>query len=184
MPHFFSSGQFHFGHDVMDRKTNGHQRQSTPEPLRKQEPTSPPVKQPEFRIVESAYRSIMQQIATREPEQGGVLLGLEQDSIITHFEFDNTGHRTSVLYVPDAHRINVLLAKYRDCNLTCLGVVHSHPSGVRRLSAGDLRWARISFENPRNAGNSRILMPLVVDGEFLPFMVTREAVQPAKLVVL
>lgn len=140
---------------------------------------------PGIRMTESVRRTLFQELGSRRPEQGGILLGpADEETLVTHFVFDDIGRRTAVSYTPDAAFLNRTIRQFRKCGLTCVGICHSHPRRTRRLSTGDLEWARVSFANPRNKDNAQIFMPIFCDGVLYPYVVTRHAVLDAEIQIV
>ncbi len=138
-----------------------------------------------IRMTGSVRDQLDSELGTRRPEQGGILLGpADEELLATHFIFDRSGRRTSVSYTPDAAFLNRTIRRFKSCQMACIGICHSHPSATRRLSTGDLEWARVSFANPRNRSNSRIFMPIFCDGELFPYLVTRSEVLDAEIQIV
>ena len=124
-------------------------------------------------MAQSCYQHVIRELTTREPEAGGLLLGPEGHSSVTHFVLDETGHGTAASFTFDHERLNALLRQHRAVKLEGKGLVHSHPRGCTHLSEGDLIYARKLLGNPKNDA-SEVLMPLVVDGSLHPYVVYRD----------
>lgn len=132
-----------------------------------------------FRINRSVLDEIYQEIGTRHAEYGGVLGGDRQNGTVEHFYFDTSAHRSGATYSPNADLLNQLFAeKWNPKNINLLGFVHSHPSGFRQPSTGDLRYAeRILKAIPEL---NRLLLPIVISEadtgtfELLPFAIIRQ----------
>lgn len=140
---------------------------------------------PRIRMTESVRRVVFDELGSRHPEQGGILLGpADEETLATHFVFDHIGHRTSVSYTPDADFLNRTIRQFKKCGMTCIGICHSHPRRTKRLSTGDLQWARVSFANPRNKENAQIFMPIFCGGVLYPYIVTRNAVLDAEIQIV
>jgi proteasome lid subunit RPN8/RPN11 len=116
---------------------------------------------------------VLRELTSRPPEAGGLLLGPRDHRAVTHFVLDETGAGTPASFTFDHERLNALLAPLLAAGLDVKGLVHSHPDGCDRLSAGDLAYARRLLRNPRNDAEA-VLMPIVVAGTLLPFVVRRE----------
>ncbi len=147
----------------------------------------------ELRITQRVLDEIRRTIGRSRPEQGGMLGGRLEDGIVTEFYFDESARRSGGAYSPDVETVNILLREeWNPAGIRLLGFVHSHPSGVERLSSGDLTYAKKILE--RNSDLERLLLPLVMAEpdseifELLPFAVVRngdgvEVVEP-KLAVI
>lgn len=135
-------------------------------------------------ICTKAYRRIMDQLAQKPPEDGGFLLGpKDSPHVITHFLPDREGIKTAVSYKPDATRYNGWLARlngvFREVDVAGLafqGVVHSHPSGLITPSAGDLVFAGATFSRAKNAAAESFFLPIVCNGLFHPYAVSRDLI--------
>ena len=72
----------------------------------------------------------------------------------------------------DGAEVMEILGKLKAKGLELRGFVHSHPAGVRWLSQGDRFYVKKLLANPKNTDNW-IFMPIVCDGQFLPFAVDK-----------
>lgn len=147
---------------------------------------------PTFRITRQAYDAIRASVGAEPAEQGGILGGSRRDSVVRHFYFDTTASRSRVTYSPDHVTVNRLFAEnWNPSGIQFLGVVHSHPPGVRHPSGGDLIYARAILDHL--AELDELLLPIVVSEpdsgkfELIPFRAVRGrngiSVEPMTLVV-
>jgi hypothetical protein len=73
----------------------------------------------------------MTYLCGRLPEAAGILLSLQHgDSVITEFVPDDSGRWTAVSFELDAVKLNRVLKEKKAVALTCMGIMHSHPTGV------------------------------------------------------
>jgi len=127
---------------------------------------------PRLLVAATAYAACLRELSAREPEFGGLLLGPAGHPAVTHFVPDLTGAAAPSSFTVGAARLNEILRQYVPLGLEGKGFAHSHPSGFDRLSPADLRYAAKLLANPRNDA-AEVLMPVVCDGRFLPFVVRR-----------
>ncbi|MEZ5942899.1 MAG: Mov34/MPN/PAD-1 family protein [Planctomycetaceae bacterium] len=124
-------------------------------------------------ITQGAYTAIMRDLASRpfQREQGGILLGPnDTPDLVTHYVKDEwgTGRTTSFTISPD--HLNRIIDSVRSANITCVGLVHSHPPGICQASHGDMQFLHRIFSNPKNGGG-RFLFPIVCNGKLHPYIV-------------
>ena len=118
-------------------------------------------------------------LGSRPPEAAGILLGPEDDEpLVTHFVLDTTGTATSVSFSLDAEHLNEVLARFRQCELTCVGIVHSHPTGIHAPSHGDLMYVERVFGRGANRDASLFLFPIFCDGRLHPYILRRTGSLP------
>jgi len=156
----------------------------TPDPPRRRErdlcvepATSwPPVELdvPVVRLTQAVYARIMKVHAEVPPEAGGIILGPEGSDLVTTFHRDENGFGTSVTFTLDAKGLNAKLRVYKDAGLEMMGVVHSHPRGVKTPSPADLDYAAKLLTNPKNEGTEELLMPIYCSGILYPYVIRRD----------
>jgi hypothetical protein len=110
-------------------------------------------------ITDIVYSEIRDKIAAHQPERGGALYGPRNYPFITHFEFDADGLTSSVSYVPSTRLIANVPRVERETGLQFKGVVHSHPIGMTRPSAGDEQTVGSFFRS--NPHFSQFTLPIV-----------------------
>jgi proteasome lid subunit RPN8/RPN11 len=94
-------------------------------------------------------RRIDRRLAAPNPEQGGALLRPVNARAVTHFEWDRHAATTEVSYVPSEHLVRRVVELESSLDLRLVGVVHSHPNGLNRLSGPDLQvTAHLLQQNP------------------------------------
>lgn len=104
------------------------------------------------------------------PELAGGLFGpLGCDNVVSRYEpFPATG--TSTTFHIDGGRLTAAIQENKRRGLGLLGIVHSHPTYVTRLSWQDVSYAIRLLNNPNNS-DSHFFMPIVCNGEFYPYIV-------------
>jgi proteasome lid subunit RPN8/RPN11 len=110
-------------------------------------------------ITDIVYSEIREKIACHAPERGGALYGPRSYPFVTHFEFDADGLTSSVSYVPSTRLIENVPRVERETGLQFKGVVHSHPRGMTRPSAGDEQTVGSFFRS--NPHFSQFTLPIV-----------------------
>lgn len=98
---------------------------------------------PVVAMARAAYVDILQHIASRPAESGGILLGPIGSNEVTHFHFDYAGSCTSSSYSPDHVGLGRRMKqKWLPSGLDMKGFAHSHPGRLDWLTDGDLRYIR------------------------------------------
>lgn len=125
-------------------------------------------------MTQAVYRTVMAELGSRPPEAAGILLGPDDaEPLVTHFVLDTVGVGTSVSFSLDAANLNEVLAHYRQCGLTCVGIAHSHPTGIHAPSHGDLMYVERVFGRGRNQDAQQFLFPIFSDDRLHPYILTR-----------
>jgi proteasome lid subunit RPN8/RPN11 len=125
-------------------------------------------------MTQGAYRQTMAALGSRSPEAAGILLGPKEDEpFATHFVLDTCGIATSVSFRLDVEHLNKVLARFRQCDLTCVGIVHSHPTGIQAPSHGDLEYVERVLGHEDNDETSVFLFPIFCDGRLHPYILCR-----------
>jgi proteasome lid subunit RPN8/RPN11 len=128
-----------------------------------------------MRMTTQVYQDIKATIGSRPAESGGLLMSDTRDYTITCFVLDIAAAKNSSVYQPDTVFLNSVLKGRND---EFVGIVHSHPRGVRYLTTQDQRAA---WSNLTSAGNPHLnayLMPLIQTipdtgrFEIIPYIVT------------
>ena len=133
-----------------------------------------------FKITRSTIDEIRKTIGSRAPEQGGMLGSKNGSGTVTDFYFDRTGSSTPVAFtVGHKELTQVLKTQWKPAGIELIGMIHSHPSGVRHLTGADIEYAE-KFLN-KDPQLDQLLTPIVVntgkdgeDMEILPFAVVRD----------
>jgi len=129
-----------------------------------------------MRMAIPAYQRMMETIASRRPESGGLLLGPIGSSEITDFFFDAGGTCTNATYTPDHVTLQRLMREVWIPNgLDMKGFAHSHPAGFDRLSAGDIDYVGRLLR--KNADMEVFSAPIILPQAFriVPYVVLRAA---------
>lgn len=130
----------------------------------------------QLRMRRAVLDQIRATIGSRKAETGGMLVGNAETYEVTHFIFDEGARTSGAIYYPDTMYLNRRLEQLPG---EFLGIVHSHPPGMRSLSEGDRQAAWSNLTSPKNPHLQAYLMPLVSHTipdagffEFIPFVVT------------
>jgi proteasome lid subunit RPN8/RPN11 len=138
-----------------------------------------------MKITQAALRQLMEYLLSREPELAGLLLGpADDDSLITHFVPDRTGHGTSASFELGTVELNDVLKRMKPAGINCKGIAHSHPAGITSPSHGDLIYLRRTFDLPTNAAAAQFYMPIVCGGRLYPYVYAQGRVWRADLVLI
>ncbi len=141
--------------DVSSRRTP-----STGRPRRaRRQPTDLSVTPIVPTFTDLTLRRIDRRLAAPDPEQGGALLRPVNARSVTHFEWDRHAATTEVSYVPSEQLVNRVVELESSLDLRLVGVVHSHPNGLNRLSGPDLQVTTHLLE--RNPHLGWVCMPVV-----------------------
>lgn len=120
-------------------------------------------------------RHIMETIAARKPETGGILGG--RGRFVSRFCFDALAAADDNTYSPNVDFLNEALWAWQAEGLDFLGFIHSHDQKPRHLSTNDLSYARSILDANRGA-ISRVFFVLLmhpfqsVEESLLSFLVT------------
>ena len=123
--------------------------------------TTPTSRPRRLRITKVVLREIERTVGSFPAETGGVLGGNLETGLISHFYYDVTARQTGSEYSPDHVTLNQLLkGDWNPRDIRLLGFVHSHPPGVTKPSAGDLRYARVLLDGLTEL--DRLELPIVM----------------------
>ncbi len=142
----------------------------------KPEPSSPFLRS--MIIHEDVLAEIATTIGAAHAERGGALIGDPTTGVVTNFIYDVDARSTGVIYEPNTRYLNSQLPKYEKMGRDVLGIVHSHPPGLRQPSLGDLQAAYSNITSAGNPDARSWFMPIVQSAadvgafEFLPFIAT------------
>lgn len=144
---------------------------------------------PLLKMTQGAYHQMMAALAERPPEAAGILLGPKDDEpLATHFVLDASGVATTVSFQLDVEHLNEILCQCRQFDLTCVGIVHSHPTGICGPSHGDLIYVERVLGHEANGNAGVFLFPIFCDGRLHPYILCRTdslpQVAPAALVLI
>lgn len=138
-----------------------------------------------LKITQSAYSDILAYFRSRQPEAAGILLGPGRDDpVVTHFEPDEDGDGTSVSFHINAPGLNRILQRVKPAGLDCKGIIHSHPPGHVRPSAGDLAYVRRLLGKPANAAAHQCFLPIFCQGRFHPYIFAHDRLWLAELILI
>ncbi len=144
-----------------------------PEFVRNEAPTQPACL-PMMAITQAVYAQATADLGSCDPEAAGILLGPQNaEPLATHWVLDQSGSSTGVSFTLDVESLNRELRHYRQCDLACVGIIHSHPRGITTPSLGDLDYLEELFFRPANEELDRLLFPIFCDGRLYPYIVWR-----------
>lgn len=129
-------------------------------------------------MAHTAYEAILQCIAFRPAESGGILLGPIGRNEVTEFHFDQNGSCTSASYTPDHIGLGRRLKQdWLPSGIDFKGFVHSHPGRLDWLTGGDLRYIERLLR--ANDDMDLFVAPIVIPPEFRirPIVVLRTDVR-------
>ena len=144
---------------------------------------------PRVMMSQSCYQNILHDLGgtPHEREQGGILLGPKDcQSLVIQYVKDKWGESRPASFTIDAARLNAEIRNASKCQLTAVGIVHSHPAHCTRPSYGDLVFLRSIFSIPKNSGGM-FFFPIVSGGVLYPYVVDTDNVdriQYAELVLI
>lgn len=147
--------------------------------------------QPVLKMTGATYESLMKDLGQSpfHHEQGGILLGpRDAQHLAIRYVKDCRGEATFASFTIDTESLNKAIREVRSAGLTCVGIVHSHPSGFCRPSGGDIEFLERIFAHPKNGdGNGYFLFPIVTNGKLYPYLIDTNDVRRvlvAELVVV
>ena len=124
----------------------------------------PPKKPPHPKLIKSmrmtsqVYMAINKLIGLKPAERGGILLSISNDYTITGFVYDRRSSKKRNVYQPNTNYLNKVL---KGRNEEFVGIAHSHPPGLRKLTVQDRRAAWSNLTSPNNTHLQAYLMPLI-----------------------
>jgi len=133
-----------------------------------------PIGDEELAIARPMLDDLASQLAYRGREEAGLLFGAPGMKLATFFVRDKAGEKTASSFTLHTPPLNATIRRAKPWNLHLLAVVHSHPDGVWRPSAGDIHYVRQLFAHPRNDTAQRLFMPLLVNGLLIPYLLYRD----------
>lgn len=144
---------------------------------------------PFLKMTQGAYQKTIVELGARPPEAAGILFGpKDEEPLATHFVLDTEGSATSVSFTLNADFLNAILHRYKLCDLACVGIAHSHPSGFDVPSHGDLEYLATMFRRPANNAAGLFLFPIFSGGKLRPYLISPTSqlprVMPAVLVLV
>ena len=129
---------------------------------------------PPMAFTQAVYAQATADLNACEPEVAGILLGPQNaEPLATHWVLDRSGRSTGVSFTLNVESLNDVLRRFRQCDLTCVGIIHSHPRGMTTPSLGDLAYLEDLFFGPTNEELDRFLFPIFCDGRLYPYIVWR-----------
>ena len=113
-------------------------------------------------VSDLAVADIDRELACREPERGGALMGPFGLDAVSRFVLDEDARTTPATYEPSSALRDLVRELEQEHNLRYRGIAHSHPEGIDRLSGPDRYELAVGLElNPHMGG---YLAPLVTVG--------------------
>lgn len=140
---------------------------------------------PLMRFEQKVFRNVSDYLDGQPPEAAGILFGDQSDeSIIKDFVPDQCGRGTAVSFQLNAPFLNRVLKERKALGQTCIGIAHSHPSGVTQPSSGDLTYFRRLFSRPVNHAASSLYVPIFCDGRMYAYVYQDDRIHPAQIVLI
>lgn len=122
---------------------------------------------PKIKILESAYNEIINTVASRPAESGGLLFGNEDNMIIQKFVFDKNARTTRSTYSFDVGFLNPEIKRlWNEEKQSCIGFLHSHPQGYSWPSPPDMAYFAGMFESMPRKHYIVPIVHCVPDGGF------------------
>lgn len=119
------------------------------------------IKMVTVKIKRKTLNELMNQIAYKPAESGGILLGPIGTNDITNFYFDQVGICTNNRYTPDYKTLNrKMKEEWLPAGLDMKGFVHSHPGNLDSLTAGDMSYIKKLLSN--NPDMNLFVAPIVL----------------------
>ncbi|WP_179218050.1 Mov34/MPN/PAD-1 family protein [Dokdonia pacifica] len=128
-------------------------------------------------------------MASKTAEAGGVLFGSPDDFVVQAFVYDEQAVVTASTYTLNAPFLNKKIDEMRQEGLDLVGIVHSHPIGIRNLSNPDITYFKSQLQN-NFPDLDYFIVPIIqsaVDGEydFIPYIIYKDGrVEQAELELL
>jgi len=138
-----------------------------------------------MKCVQSAFRQMSEHLSSHQPEAAGLLLGpFGESNLVTHFVPDEHGESTPVSFRLDITRMNRRLKIAKAAGLSCVGIVHSHPSNVTQPSGGDLAYLQQLFSLPKNDATQSFFVPIFCGQTMYPYAYLGGTIHPALLLLI
>lgn len=138
-----------------------------------------------MKCVQSAFRKMSEHLSSREPEAAGLLLGPSgETNLVTHFVPDTHGESTPVSFRLDITRLNRSLKIAKAAGLSCVGIVHSHPSNVTQPSGGDVAYLQQLFSLPKNDATQPFFVPIFCGQSLHSYVYLSGMIHPALLMLI
>jgi hypothetical protein len=138
-------------------------------------------------VTREQYENIQISIGALPPETGGILG--EKGGVVSCFYFDHHAKSLTDCYSPNIKDLNFVISDWKSKGISFCGLIHSHPSGVRRLSYKDRKFA----EDILKASGGKLtdlLFPIVQSTydsehfEIVPYVIKQQEVIPATLQII
>lgn len=111
-----------------------------------------------MRMTYQVKKAIKKLIGLKPAERGGILLSISNDYTITGFVYDKKASQKKNVYQPNTNFLNRVL---KGRNEEFVGIAHSHPPGLRKLTVQDRRAAWSNLTSPTNPHLQAYLMPII-----------------------
>jgi len=121
-------------------------------------------------------------LSSQPPEAAGILLGPNSEPwLVTQFVPDLYGESTSASFRLDVKTLNARLDAAKSAEMSCVGIVHSHPQNFTRPSAGDLAYLQSLFKLPQNDASHPFFVPIFCGGTLYSYVYLGGEIHPAQL---
>ena len=122
-----------------------------------------------FLIKANTWQQMLETVALREPESGGIIGG--SGNVVSCFHFDTLAATDANSYDPDTSSLNEVIQSWQLDGVHFLGIVHSHHQFPLYPSTNDLAYARDILKLNRRA-LKQIIFVLII----FPFTTFEESV--------
>ena len=174
--------------DQMHRRVSPRANQIAPASAMRSRGATCDDSEPQFflmKCVQSAHREMTAYLSSRVPEAAGLLLGPSKEpGLVTHFYPDEQGESTPVSFQLDIKRMNRRLKLAKAAELSCFGIVHSHPINVTQPSSGDLAYLQQLFALPKNDATHPFFVPIFCGQTLHPYVYLGGEIHPALLMLI
>ena len=136
-------------------------------------------------MLDDVWRQIHQTLGALPAETGGVLGA--SNNVICRFYYDYDSTSSSVIYRPNAKKIQAVLKDWQTDGISFCGIIHSHARACDKLSFRDIAFAQAILEF--NPSLPRVLFPVVVPQssvtmfQIIPYIVKEGAIEVGRLCI-
>lgn len=134
---------------------------------------------------QSVFVRMYEYFVRTKPEAAGILTGhISNQDTVCDFVPDESGVATAVSFSLNASMLNRVLKERKAIGQTCIGIIHSHPSGVTQPSGGDMTYFKRLFARPANRDASSLFVPIVCDGRVFAYVYANGRIHPAQIALV
>lgn len=115
-----------------------------------------------MKLKRAVYDLIKNSYSQVPPEAGGII-GRINDTVCAYMHDNSIQSDKSAEYVPDVDVMNECIRQWGKKKVSFCGIIHSHLSGERSLSNGDMDYIEEMFDF--NSAINELYFPLVIPKE-------------------